>query len=116
MGTPVRILVFPCGTEIGLEIHQALFWSKHIELVGASSVDSNHGQFVYRNYVKGLPFVDEPRFLESFASLAAREKIDLIFPAHDSVNLGLARVRGDLPAELVGSPLATIEMCRFKSK
>ena len=116
MPAPIRILVFPCGTEIGLEIHQALCWSKHIELIGASSVDSNHGKFVYRHYIGGVPFIDEPRFLDSFRSLIAREKIDLIFPAHDSVNLGLARVREKLSSTLIGSPLATIETCRVKSK
>ena len=46
---PVNVLVFPCGSEIGLEIHAALRHAKDICLHGASSV-SDHGEFVYARY------------------------------------------------------------------
>ena len=46
MSSKNNILVFPCGSEIGLEINNALKWSTHIELFGASSVD-DHGKYVY---------------------------------------------------------------------
>ena len=45
----VNVLVFPCGSEIGLEIHAALRHAKDIRLHGASSV-SDHGEFVYARY------------------------------------------------------------------
>jgi hypothetical protein len=34
-----NVLVFPCGSEIGLEIHKSLSYSTHFTLVGGSSVD-----------------------------------------------------------------------------
>ena len=46
---PINVLVFPCGSEIGLEIHAALRHAKDIRLHGASSVD-DHGEFAYRRY------------------------------------------------------------------
>ena len=39
----INVLVFPCGSEIGLEVHNALKYDKHINLVGLSSV-SSHGR------------------------------------------------------------------------
>jgi len=42
-----RILVFPCGSEIGLEIHNSLRFSTHIELFGGSTI-ANHGKYVYK--------------------------------------------------------------------
>ena len=46
-----NILVFPCGSEIALELYRALVHSKHFNLIGASSVD-DHGRFVYHNYTE----------------------------------------------------------------
>jgi hypothetical protein len=48
-----KILVFPCGSEIGLEIYRAMRYSTHFTLAGASSVD-DHGKFVYEEYYGGL--------------------------------------------------------------
>ncbi len=45
----LNILVFPCGSEIGLEVHAALRYAKDIQTHGASSV-SDHGEFVYARY------------------------------------------------------------------
>lgn len=56
----IKILVFSCGSEIGLELHRALKWDKHIELFGASSAKSNHGRYVYKNYIEELPIIDDP--------------------------------------------------------
>lgn len=47
----INVLVFPCGSEIGLEVHNALKYDKHINLVGLSSV-SSHGRVVYKNYIE----------------------------------------------------------------
>ena len=47
-----KVLVFPCGSEIGLELHRALGKAKEVVLYGASSV-SDHGEFVYENHIPG---------------------------------------------------------------
>ena len=44
-----KVLVFPCGSEIGLEIERALKFNKDYELIGGSSVN-DHGMFEYEKY------------------------------------------------------------------
>lgn len=111
-----RVLVFPCGSEIGLEIHRALCYSRHVALIGASSVETDHGRFVYKHHVTGLPFVDHPDFIGALADLGRSLAVDYVFPAHDSVVLALAEHVGELPFAVLGSPLETCVICRSKHK
>jgi hypothetical protein len=45
-----NVLIFPGGTEIGLEIWNALKECKEINLYSASSDVSNHAPFVFKNH------------------------------------------------------------------
>lgn len=110
-----NVLVFPCGSEIGLEIHNALRYSMHVELFGASSID-DHGKFVYKNYIGGVPFVDEPNFLDSINRIVKENSINFIYPAHDSVVLQLARNRENVICKIIGPDKSTAEICRSKLK
>ncbi len=38
-----NILVFPCGSEIALEVHRSLQYSTHFHLIGANSIDMIKG-------------------------------------------------------------------------
>ncbi|MGH7158332.1 MAG: ATP-grasp domain-containing protein [Candidatus Saccharimonadales bacterium] len=112
-----NVLIFPCGSEIGLEAHKALRFSTHFNLVGASSVD-DHGKFVFENYVGDLPFVTAPDFLDKVNEAVDSYKIDFIIPAHDNVLLQLAKAKaaGKLHCELITSPLKTCEIATSKLK
>lgn len=110
-----NILVFPCGSEIGLEINNALKYTKGIKLVGASSV-SDHGKFVYKHYVEGLPNIDDPGFIDAINRVIADEEIDFIFPAHDSAVLKLSQYQDELRAEVLTSGTYTCEISRSKKK
>lgn len=112
-----NVFVFPCGSEIGLELYKSLSQSTHFKLIGGSSVD-DHGRFVYTNYIGDLPFVDDPHVLDKLNAIIDREHIDFIFPAHDSVVLLLAQAKaaGKLHCEVVTSPLETCEIARSKLK
>ncbi len=114
-GKPVRVLVFPCGTEIGLEIHRALGASRHVTLLGASSIPSNHGRYVFKHYLEHVPFVDDPAFIGCLNALIERHAVDMIYPAHDDVVLALSRHTSDIGCEIVGSPAETCALCRSKS-
>lgn len=109
-----KVLVFPAGSEIGLEIHRALSLSKDIELFGVSSNTSNHGCYLYKNYIEINSFVDDGEFLSALNSIIQAEQIDFIFPAHDSVVLKLAENQDKLNCQLIGSPLETCRICRSK--
>jgi len=111
----LRVLVFPCGSEIGLEIYRSLWCMKEVELFGGSSVD-DHGKFVYKNYIDKLPFIDSPDFLQSINQIIASKSIDYIIAAHDSVLLSLAEAReeGLLNCPVITSPYRTVKLCRSK--
>lgn len=109
-----RILVFPCGSEIGLELHRSLGYCKKIEVFGATSVKSNHGKCVYNNYIEGIPFVDNPQFLSRLNEIIKEYKIDFVYPAHDSVILTLAENQDLLACDIIGSPIQTCQICRSK--
>lgn len=108
-----RVLVFPCGTEIGLEIHRALSDSIHVQPVGASSVVSHHGRMVYAEHHDGLPFHDDPALRDALNQLIAETDIDLIYPAHDDVVYTLSRMEG-LDCPIVGPGPEAADVCRSK--
>ena len=53
-----NVFIFPCGSEIGLELCKALSHSRLFHVVGGSST-SDHGRFAFADYIEGLPFVDD---------------------------------------------------------
>ena len=111
----ISIMVFPCGSEIGLELHRALKDIRFIDLYGASSVD-DHGKWVYKNYIGDIPFISDERFVEVLNKHIDENHIDYIFPALDSVILALSQHRDELHAKLLTCPHETVEFCRSKSK
>ena len=113
---PQNILVFPAGTEIGLEIHNALKYSKFVRLFGATSLEC-HADFVFENYIEELaPFVDDPDFIPYMNRIIDKYRIDWIYPAHDSALLTLAENRELLHCPLVAPATETVQLCRDKNK
>ncbi|WP_170800063.1 ATP-grasp domain-containing protein [Stutzerimonas stutzeri] len=105
----VRVLVFPSGSEVGLEIAQALRRSVHVDLYGASS-RRDHGELTYVRHAE-LPNIAAPEFETRFAQLITDWNIDLVFATHDSVQeylaprvgiWGVTLVNGDYEAACLG--------------
>lgn len=110
----LNVLVFPCGSEPASEIYQALRFSLHVELFGASSVD-DHGRFRFPAYRGGLPRIDSPDFDPRFQALISDLSIDVVFSTHDSVSEYLAGRAERMGFHLVnGDPEAT-SVARRKS-
>lgn len=110
----IRALVFPCGSEIGLEIHAALRFNKAVQLFGVSSV-ADHGEYVYSRYRQIDARADSADFVEQLNELIDEWQIDIVMPAHDSVILVLAEQRARLRAE-VAAPIAEVaRLCRNKN-
>ena len=110
-----NVLVFPCGSEIGLEVNRALAHSTYFELYGGNSVD-DHGKFVYKNYISNIPFIDAPNFIQNINEIIKQHEIDFIIPAHDSVVLKLAENQDKINAIVVTSCAETCKICRSKGK
>ena len=79
-----NILVFPCGSEIALEVYRSVKDSAHFNLIGASSV-SDHGKFVFKDYIGGLPFITDEKFITEIKKIVDKRQIDAIYPAMDAV-------------------------------
>jgi hypothetical protein len=110
-----NILVFPCGSEIALEIHRSLQYSTHFNVIGASSVN-DHGKFVYENYIGDIPFHDHKDFIPQLQEIVKTYKIDAIYPAMDLVALTLKKNESSLGCRVVGSSVMGNEICVSKAK
>jgi hypothetical protein len=110
-----RILVFPCGSEVGLEIHRAMQYSAHFELVGGSSVD-DHGRFVYEEYVGDLPLHDAPEFAAALEHILRTRQIDAVFPAMDGVAEIIQQLRPRLGIRVIGSDSEATAICASKQR
>lgn len=110
----IRILVFPCGSESASEIHQALRYSLHVELFGASSVD-DHGQFRFSNYFGGLPNIADSEFDLTWKKLLAEHRIDMVFATHDTVHAYLSERSASMGFYLVNGDPYTSRITRRKS-
>ena len=108
-----NIFVFPCGSEIGLELNRSLSTSTHLMLLGGSSVP-DHGESVYEMYIGGLPYPDDPMFIDAINHIVDENGIDFLFPAHDSAVLSFAENAKQLHCKVLGSPTETCRICRSK--
>ena len=110
-----RVLIFPGGTEIGLELRQALMWCKEVELYSAGASVPNHAPFVFAHHTI-VPPVSEPGWLDALNSVIEAHSITHVFPGHDDVIVALAENTTRIKARVVTSPLETCRLTRSKTK
>ncbi len=108
-----NILVFPCGSEIGLDIYSSVKYSTYFHLIGASSID-DHGRFVYEDYISGIPYVVEPDFIPTMARIVKNRQIDAIYPTMDKVITVLKEHEEELGCLVISSSLETTRICLSK--
>lgn len=111
----MKVLVFPAGTEIAFEIHDALKSSKFVKLFGVTSVDC-HADLLFENCISGAPFVTDPDLIDFLNRIIDEFQIDFIYPAHDSSLLRLSEEREALHAPVIAPGKATVEICRSKNR
>ena len=68
----MNILIFPCGSEIALEVFESLKHKKNTVLFGGNST-KDHGVFTFKNYFGDFPFVTDKHFIE-FVSCFVKKK------------------------------------------
>lgn len=108
-----NILVFPCGSEIGLEVYKSLKHNIHFNLIGGNSVD-DHGKFIYENYIGNLPFFTDPNFIEEIKTLVQVKQIAAIYPTMDSVITLFKQHEKELGCLVIASSLVTTKICLSK--
>ncbi len=108
-----RVLVFPCGSEIGLEIYNSVKNSTQFELIGLNSI-SDHGKFVYENYIEGIDFVNHPNFLNQLNTIIDSNKIDILYPTMDHVISFLLKNEKEINIPIVGPSSEIASLCASK--
>ena len=108
-----NVLIFPGGTEIGLEIRQALVTCKEIRLFSAAAPGSNHAPFAY-SFHDEVPDMTDETWFEALQAIIRRRSIDYVFGAHEDVLLELSRRRHEMGATLIAPASATVEIARSK--
>lgn len=108
-----NILVFPCGSEIGLDIYSSVKYSTYFNLIGANSVD-DHGKFEYENYIDGVPFVNDSSFIPTLANIVKEYNIDAIYPTMDTVITETKLHEKELGCRVIASPAETTKICLSK--
>ncbi|MEI6101114.1 MAG: ATP-grasp domain-containing protein [Eubacteriales bacterium] len=112
----IRILVYPCGTEIGLEIYKAACRSVHYELIGGSS-SYDHGRFAFKSHIDYLPFITDesgPDAIESFVWQIRDYHIDMIYPAMDGIVYKFAQYRNLFDCKIIAPDFETACVTRSK--
>lgn len=112
-GPPWKVLILPGGTEIGLELRQALAWCKEVELFSGGVPGSNHAPFVFARHVE-VPSVHDAGWVDALNPILDRLGITHIFPAHDDVIVAAVECSARLHARVVTSPLETCRLTRSK--
>ncbi len=110
-----NILVFPCGSEIALELYRSVNRSSHFNLIGANSVD-DHGRFVFHDYIGGLPFVTDSGFIEAIRRIVKERSIDAVYPTMDLVIEILKNNEQSIGCKVISSCIETTRICASKSK
>lgn len=108
-----NILVFPCGSEVALEIYRSLEHSIHFNLIGGNSTD-DHGKFVFQNYIGNIPFVNHENFIPILKDIVTINNIDAIFPAMDSVITKLKSNESFLGCKVISSEVGATKVCLSK--
>jgi carbamoyl-phosphate synthase large subunit len=109
-----QVLVFPGGTEIGLEIQKSLFQCKDINLYSAGLDISNHAPYIFGKHFM-IPSIHDPNWINSLNQIILEYQIDYIFPAYDDIIVALTQSSSHINAQIVSSPLETCLITRSKS-
>ena len=111
----INVLVFPCGSEIALEVHRSLSPQKDINLIGVSSVD-DHGMFVFDTYIGGSPLIGDENFIKFFQDLVSEYNVDFIYPCMDIVINEFINNEDQFNCKIISSPKETVNICTSKLK
>ena len=109
----INVLIFPAGEINSVELHDALSYCVNIKVFGASSVD-RHGEYIFENYISGLPFISSEIFIDVFNSILTKNNIDIIFPTHDTVAEFLSENSEKIRSKIIVADRYTARICRDK--
>lgn len=111
-----KVLVYPCGTEMALEVYRAVYGSTHFSLYGGSC-SYDHGRFVYEHHIDNLPFIRDNSSKEdvsTFIKHIEKYNFDFIYPATDSVIYKFAQYKELFKETIITPDFFTASISRSK--
>jgi len=115
MTEKTNVLIFPAGSEIGIEIFHSLKYNLHFNVMGASG-KSDHAKYIYEacNYFEDELYISNDDFIEKFNSLLTKQNIKYVFPTHDTIALYLIEKQKNIKSTILTSPYETALVARDK--
>lgn len=110
-----NVLVFPGGTENGLEINKSLRYAKEVKLYSASNGVKNHAEYVYENHFV-IPDIGDKKCLKVLNKTIIKQEIDFIFPANSLVIDFLVKNRNKIPCKVVLPSDNVVKTTRSKNQ
>ncbi len=115
MRTKRNILIFPGGTEVGMEIYKSLVNEKFINLYSVSSSHKNHAPYIFKKHFV-IDDVFSGKWIDELNEVIESENIDLIFPAHAYVLDALAENEKKIKAQILANSKKVLDITRSKKK
>lgn len=111
-----NVLIFPCGSQSGLDIYNALKYNLHFNIFGISG-QMDHSSFIFpkdRIDVSAEYYITNNNFLTALNDIILRWGIKYIIPTHDVIARVLQEKAKDINATIVCSPLETTRIAENK--
>jgi len=108
-----NVLIYPCGTDEGLELNKALGQMIHYRLFGLGQHNIDRGEHIFFNHIGSLE-QDSSNFIEQLSNIVNKFEIDFIYPASFEALLILSRFRTIDRAEVVAPSYETCAVCCSK--
>lgn len=109
-----NILIFPGGTENGLEVYRSLNYQKRLKLYGAANSKDDNTFFYYENAVLLPDVKHEKQCLNELNSFIKKNTIQAIFPANSVVIDFLVKNRHVINCKILMSNNDSILLTRNK--
>ena len=110
-----NVLIYPCNSDVALELYESLRYSLHINVLGASSKRSIADE-IMPNIIHHLPNIFEDDFINELNSFIDTHNVDMIFSTHDDVIYYFAELQDKINAIVIGGDKFTNSIVRYKSK
>jgi hypothetical protein len=111
----LRVFLFPCGSEISLEVQRSLKNIRDLDLIGGSSID-DHGKFSFDEYIGGIPYITSDEFIPFVKKIVREKSIDFIYPCMDIVIAKMKENEEEIGCKVISSPSETASICLSKKK
>ena len=111
-----NILVYPCETQVGMELNHCLRFSPHFRVFGCAGEPVRAG-YAFDNSAGFLPPIKSDEFLPELTRVIREKNIDFVFPASDESLTELSELAADglVEAEVVAPPVDVCRLCSSKS-